>query len=91
MIVQDQSQVWSIDLTRFHGPNVAICEVVTSKRTQLIGAHPPLSTLEHLPDLAEALTKFYHQNPILLGDLNAHNSFSHQAIDMLMEFGLMDL
>ena len=71
MIVQDQSQVWSIDLTRFHGPNVAICEVVTSKRTQLIGAYLPPSTLEHLPDLAEALTHFRDQDPIVLWEPNA--------------------
>ena len=75
----------------FHGPNVVTCEVITRKWTLLIGAYLPNSALEHLPDLAEALTKLYHQNPILLGDLNAHNSFSHHTIDILMEFGLVDL
>ena len=61
---------------RFHGMNVVSCKVVTSrKRTLLIGAYPPPpypSTLEHFPDLDEALTRFCYQYPIVLGDINAN-------------------
>ena len=52
MLVSDQTQVWSIELTCFHGMNVVICEVVTRKCTPIIRAYLPTSTLEHLPDLA---------------------------------------
>ena len=54
----------------FHGPNVVTCEVITRKWTLLIGAYLPNSALEHLPDLAEALTCFWKQETIMLGDLN---------------------
>ena len=71
------------------------CRVVTGKQTLLIGAYPPTSTLEHLPDLAEALTHFRDQNIIVLGDLNtdtqSYNPLSQQVAELLMEFGLVDL
>ena len=42
-------------MTRFHGPNVVICEVVASnKRTLIVGVYFPPSTLEHLRDLEES-------------------------------------
>ena len=72
MIVRDQPQRWSIESECFHGPNVVICEVVTNKRTPLIEAYRPPSTPEHLPYLAEDLTHFRDQGPIVLGDLNAN-------------------
>ena len=47
------------------------CDVSTGiKRTPLVGAYLPSSTLEHLPDLEEVLTRFKDQDPVVLGDLN---------------------
>ena len=74
-----------------------ISEVVTGrKRTPLIGTYLPPSTLEHLPDLEEAMTRFWDQYPIVLGYLNSNtgqsqNPLSQQVSDLLMQFELMDL
>ena len=52
LVVQDQPQVWSLELTRFHGPNMVICEVVTERKpTPIIGKYLPPSTIDHLLDL----------------------------------------
>ena len=60
---------WGIDSTRYHGPNVVICELITGLTyTPLIGAYLPLSTLEHLPNLEEALRR--SRDPIVYRDLN---------------------
>ena len=60
---------WGIDSTRYHGPNVVRCENVTGlTQTLLVGVYLPPSTLEHLPDLDEALQRF--RDPIFLGYLN---------------------
>ena len=62
----------------FHGLNVVSCNVASdSKQTPLIGAYLTTSTMEHLPDLEEALTRFQDQYPIMLGDLNASIGKSH--------------
>ena len=97
LVVQDQPKVWSVQSTRFHGQNVVRCKVISgSKRNPLIGAYLPSSTLEHLPDLEEALTQFLVQDLILLGNLNsisdqAQNLRSQQVADLLIDFGLVDL
>ena len=96
IVVIDQPQVFNVELAHFHGPNVVICKnVFDGKRTLLAGAYLPLSTLEHLPDLEGALTRFRDQEPILLGELNveikSQNPRSHQVADIMMEFGLLDL
>ena len=47
------------------------CEVLTGRKwTLLIGAYLPPYTLENLLDLEEDLTRFWDQDPIVLGDLN---------------------
>ena len=52
LVIWDQHKGWSVELTRFHGPNLVIFEVVAGgNQTLLIGAYLPSSTLEHLPDL----------------------------------------
>ena len=59
LIVRNHPQLLSVESARFHGPNVMSCEVVSGgKRTLFVGAYLPLSTLQHLPDLEEALTRF---------------------------------
>ena len=86
-----------MESTRFHGTNVVSYEVVsTGKRTPLVGSYAPPSTLEHLPDIEEDLSRFRYQYPIVLGDLNtyigqAQNPRSQQFADMLMDFSLVEL
>ena len=36
LVVQDQPKGWSVDLTRFDGTNVVICEVVYGGKRNLI-------------------------------------------------------
>ena len=45
-------------------------EVNNGKRTALIRAYLPPSTMEDLLDLTGALTHSQYQNPTVLGDLN---------------------
>ena len=62
---------WEIDSTRYHGPNVVSYELVTRLiRTPLIGTYLPLSTIDHLPDMEEALKLC--KDSIVLGDLNMY-------------------
>ena len=76
---------------------MVIFEGVTDrKRTPTISAYLLTSTVEHLPELGEALTHLRHQYPIVLGDLRANidqsqNPRKQQVADLLMEFVLMDL
>ena len=97
LVVQDRPKGWSAKSTRYNEPNVVSCEVVEiGKWTPLIGVYLPTYTLEHLPDLEEALTHFRNQEPIVLGELNANigqsqNPRSQQIADMLVKFGLVDL
>ena len=97
LIMQDQPKGWSIELTPFHRMSVVICEIIAGvKRTPLIGAYLPPSTLEHLPGIEEALTRFRYQDPIATGDLNtdifqSQNLCRHQVEDLLMEFGMVKL
>ena len=90
MVVRDQPQGCSLDSTHFHGPKVVSSEVITDwKLTLIIGAYLPPYTLEHLPDLEEALTRFWYQDTIFMEDLNAkigqaQNLRSQQVADLLM-------
>ena len=73
------------------------CDVVTDrKQILLISAYLTPSTLEHLLDLWEALTRFWNQSHIVLGDPNsdigqAQNPWSQQLLYLLMGFGLVEL
>ena len=47
LVIYDQPQVYSIDLTRFHKQNLVSCKVVSGgKWTPLIVSYPPPSILE---------------------------------------------
>ena len=87
LVVKDWPKGWSVELTRFHRPNVSSFEIVASnKRTPLISAYLLPSTLEHLTDLEEAMTRFRYQEPILIGEPNKdirqyHNPHSQQVLD----------
>ena len=86
-------------MTRFHRTNAVSCKVVTVtniKRTPIIIAYFLPSTLENLPDLEEALTRFWEHDPIVLRYLSANigqsqNPHIQQVDDLLVEFELMDL
>ena len=74
LVVREQPQGWRVDSTCFRRENVVICEVAFgSRRTPLVGSYPPPPpfTLEHLPNIEEALDRFWDQDIISLGDLNA--------------------
>ena len=97
LVVWYQPQNWSLESMRFHWLNSVSFEVVTDRnQNPIIGAYLPSSTLENLPDMKKAHTRFWDQYPIELGYLNANigqaeDPNSHQVADLLMEFGLMDL
>ena len=97
LVVRDQLQVWSVESTRFHRPNVVSCEVITDrKRTPIFGKDLPPSTLQNLQYLEEALPHFRDKYPIVKGDLSAdisksQNPRSHKVADLLMRFELMEL
>ena len=82
---------------RIHRLNVVSCEIfAVSKRTLLIGIYLPNSTLEHLPELEEAMTRLQYQDQNMVGYLIAdigqsHNPSSQQVTNMLMDFSLVDL
>ena len=86
---------WGIESTRYHGPNLISCKIVTGITwNPLIGAYLPLSTLENLPDLEEALQRF--RDPIILGDLNmdlddVRSPRSQQVAYLFEEYVLIDL
>ena len=86
---------WGIDSTRYHGPNLERCKLVTRlTRTPLVGAYLPPFMLDHLPDLEEALKKF--KDTIFLRDLNidiekARIPRSQQMADLRVEYGLIYL
>ena len=62
---------WSLELTRFHWPNIVSCEVFRgTSRTPIIGAYLPPTTLSHLPNLEEFLERFRVQDPILMEYIN---------------------
>ena len=73
LVVRYQPKGWSVESMHFHRPNMVSYEVATNiKRTLIIGAYLPPSTLEHSPELQEALTRLRDQDTILLGDQLQH-------------------
>ena len=97
MVVRYQPKGWIVESTLFHGENLVRCDIVGGgKRTPLISAYLLPSILEKLTDLEEALTRFWDQDTIVLGDINsdicqAQNPHSQQVMDLMMEFGMVDL
>ena len=72
LVTRDRKERWDIESTPFQGPNMVICKIVSRlQRTPLIGDYLPLTTLEHLTNLEDALNSFLWRDPIVLGDLNA--------------------
>ena len=82
---------------RLHGPNLVSCKIVTgNQKTLLIGSYLAPSTLDHIPDLEEALNRFWGRDPIVMEYLNTYigglkNPWDQQVTDFLVSFGLGDL
>ena len=73
LVFIDRPQFWTVYAMCFRRTNVVSCEVdFCVKRTPLVGAYLPPSTLENIPDLEEALPHFRYLDPIVLGDLNVN-------------------
>ena len=46
MVTRERPLLWGVESTRYHGPNVVSCEIVTGLSwTPLVGAYLPPSTL----------------------------------------------
>ena len=97
MIIREKPQVWNINSTRFHGPNMVSCKVIYSNNIMpLIREYLPPSTLDYLTDLEETLNCFPRREPIVLGNLNANigrfrEPRDQQVADFLTSLGLVDL
>jgi exonuclease III len=73
LIYRADSNHWHIEAARRHGPNVISCILKSgSTSTPIIGVYLPPKTLDDLPYLNEALTRFNNSRttPVILGDLN---------------------
>ena len=97
LVIRDRSKEWIFKSTCFQGTNMVICGIIFGgKRTPIISAYLPPSTLEHLLDLEESLTLFCYKYSILLGYPNtdigqSYNPRSQQITDMIMAIdGLRD-
>ena len=98
LITRAQPEGWNIESTRFHGPNVLSCLIVSgTKRMPLVGVYLPPSSLDSLPDFEEALTRFQgYTNIVAAGDLNADitdlaSPRNQQVAACLATHGLFDL
>ena len=75
-----------------HIVEALICKSVTNrKQTLIIGAYPPPSTLDNLPDLEEAWPCFQDKDLIVIGNLNtdidqSQNPHSHHVDTLMLEF-----
>ena len=71
LVIREWTNGWGIKSTRFHGPNVVSCEIVTGNtQIPLVGVHLPPLTLDHLPDFKESLHLFKVLESIVIGDFN---------------------
>ena len=57
LITKDQPDGWHFESTETYGPNVISTVLVSgTRRTHIVGAYLPPSSLQHLPDLESALS-----------------------------------
>ena len=88
---------WIIESTCFHRPNVVSCKLISGdQQTVLIGSCLSPSTLDHMPDLEEALKFFLFRDPVVLRDLNAdisglRNPRYQQVADFLESFRMVNI
>ena len=72
LVMRKRPELWIVKSMRFHGPNMVIYEIVSgAHQTFIIKKYLPSSTIDHLPDLEEALNRFPGREPIVMGDLDA--------------------
>ena len=97
LVVRKRQEGWSVELTRFHGPNMVSCEIVSGwHHTLLVGMYLPPSTLNRLLVLEEALNRFPGRNSIAIGYFNVdsvrlQNPWSQQVVGFLAYFGMVNL
>ena len=95
VVTRERPIGWGIESTRYHGPNMIRCKLVIGlTRTPLFGIYLPLSTLEQLPDLEDALKRF--KDPIAFGDLNVDLDVAmilriQQVVELLADHSLLKL
>ena len=71
LVTRERQEGWDIDFTRFHGPNMVICEIVTGIQwTPLIRAYLPPVKMYRLPYLEGALNVFLRKDTIVIGILS---------------------
>ena len=55
---REKPEGWIVNLTRFHGPKIVICKLIEGGQwTLIIRYYLPPSTMDHLPNLEEALNR----------------------------------
>ena len=97
ILLQEIPKGCIVESTQLHRPNMVRCKLVAGdQQTTLIGEYLTPSTLDHLPDLEEALNRVPCKDPVVLGDLNTYighlrNTQHQQVADLLVYFGLMNL
>ena len=88
---------WGIESTRFHRPNVVICNIVTGCTwNPIIGAYLTPLRIDNLPNVEEARQRFKGLDPILLDDINVEldevwSSRSQRMTYLIKKFGFIDL
>ena len=96
LVIQDQPHGWNIEAMRSHGTNVVGYKVITGgQQTPTICTYLPTYTLEHLPDLEEALVRFWDKDTTVIGDISddigkPQNPRNQQVDGFMKEFGLVD-
>jgi exonuclease III len=84
LVYRNEAKHWHIESQHRHGLNIISCILVSGpKCIPLIGAYLPPKTLTDLPHLLEALHRFPHDTPIVMGDLNV--DFSNQTSKRVTE------
>ena len=67
LVMRERPEVWDIDSTRFHRPNMVSCEIVTGMQwTPLIRAYLLPANMDHLPDREEVLNGFLGKENIFM-------------------------
>ena len=97
LVWKTQATNWTFESPVLHGPNVISALFVSgSQRTPVIGAYLPPNCLKDLPYLEQALQRFPHLDPLLLGDLNVdlHKATPDRRLQevsaLLTAYGLED-
>ena len=68
IVSREKPEGWIVNSTRFHGPKIVICKLIAGDQwTLIIREYLPPSTMDHLPDLEEALNRLPGRDTFLVG------------------------